>query len=596
MPSNGTSGKSLEKSGLPPAATIASDSSRAEAVQHGKTVPINGWDTQGRRALWVGSDRQARKLRYDSPSKQREKAEQAKFIIEGGFEPPVRSGKKMGIVGKIGCVIFLALLLMLGNVCFQALAYRNHINIAKKLYADGKYDHAQVEFSLAITADPGNSDAYYYRGLTEARRGSLGNALNDYQKALALDSKNYAALMAQASLHMRMHKYEEATKDSTALIKANAGYVQAYRVRAAANDYLGKYDEAIADSTAYLNKHNDKDAHAADALAKRAFAFDQKQDYASALRDYSDAIAMNPRVAASYSGRAMVYMHMKNFKQGIEDCKAALELKANDPFVFKIEGLCYAGLKDGSDSLAQLDKLVAAYPTIETHRIRGDERFNVHDYLGTMEDMGFVLGAEPDNKVAHTKYQKAKVALQANAPKTSVIADQVAHANMPTAAQLNQPANVLVIQGYKLMVAGDIDPAIEYLHAAVKAMPTNANARRYLAHAYLAREMNADAASQFNALSAMQALTAADQLAYAKALAGDNRTQEAIGVYTNLLACNPKIDVARTKLIDMLLADGSSHLAAKYAAEGIEQSPALQDKYSKLFEQAVATKSTKGVM
>jgi tetratricopeptide (TPR) repeat protein len=584
MPSNGTSNKTLDPA-IPPA---------TPGVEYGKQVPTNGWDTQGRRAVWVGSTRQAGKLRYDSPGKQKEKAEHAKFIIENEFEAPVRSGKKMGIVGKIGCVMFLVLLLMLGNSCFQALAFRTHFNEAKALYADGKYDRAQVEFSLAITADPGSSDSYYYRGLTEAKRGSLGNALKDYEKALALNEKNTKVYLAAASLRMKMHSYEKAAANCTTLLKLDPTFGDAYRVRAAAYAYLGRYNEAIADSTTYLDKFDDKAANRADALTKRAFAFDQKKDYPSALRDYSDAIAMNPSASSGYSGRAIVYMHMKNWTQGLEDCKAALELKPNDAMLFKIEGICYAGLKDGRDALADLDKLVAAYPTIESHRIRGDERFVARDYLGTMADFDYVLNAQPNNKSVEVKYQKAKIALQATAPKTSAVADLVPHAKMPTAAELNQPGSVLLNQGYKLMAAGDIDPAIEYLHAAVKALPTNPNARRYLANAYLARGMNTDAASQFNALSAMQRLSAGDQLAYARSLAGSNETQQAINVYTNLLAIDPKNDAARMNLIDMLLADGSSHLAAKYAAEGIEQSPAQRDKYNTLFEQAVATKNTKG--
>ena len=164
---------------------------------------------------------------------------------------------------------------------------------------------------------------------------------------------------------------------------------------------------------------------------------------------------------------------------------------------------------------------------------------------------------------------------------------------MPSASELKKPAGELVRKGRALMLTGDREPAIAYLTAAVQANGSDATARRYLAHSLIAANLNEDAILQFGMLAKLQPLVDADSLLYARALVACKQMRQAVGVYTDLLASNPRNDTARTDLINALIDSGSADDAVRIAQEGMVHQPGLQAKYRALVEQAIALKSNK---
>jgi tetratricopeptide (TPR) repeat protein len=541
----------------------------------------------GARAVWVSDARQTKRIldKADNTLKVGEK-------LALQYESPLKHKKLMLIVAAVGGAIFFVLFIMLANESFKALSYKQHLNTGFVALEQGDYNLADVEFTLALKANPSNSDVYYYRGLAEAGRGSIGNAAADYDKALELNNRNSKVFLAQALLAIRTHKFEDAVNGATKAMEMQAFDADAYRIRTSAYNHLGRFDEAIVDSTRYLNAHKTQDIHRADALAKRAFAYDQKKSYGSALIDYTDALSCDPENPALHAARAIVYMQLRQWQNSLNDCEFAMNHRKNDAVLYKVAGICKSHLDRGHDSLKDLDMLVALHENVDTHRLRLDERFSERDYLGTLQDGDYVLGAEPDDKVTHHKYQKAKIALQSKAKRTSVVADEVHYLPLPKANDLNQPVEKLIQNGYKLVLSGDNEPAVEYLLAAIKKAPNSASARRYLAWAYSQSGMHADAASQFRALAALDSLTLADKLKYGHALFACEQKSAAIGIYTSVLASLPNNDEARTSLIKALMDTGSLDEAVRLAQQGKDSTPTT-GRYDKLLRQAIGAKQSK---
>ncbi|CAG8461639.1 15131_t:CDS:1 [Funneliformis caledonium] len=54
-----------------------------------------------------------------------------------------------------------------------------------------------------------------------------------------------------------------------------------------------------------------------------------KKDYDSAIKDYSEAIAQNPRNAVYYTNRALCYLKLNKYDNVISDCETAISIDAN---------------------------------------------------------------------------------------------------------------------------------------------------------------------------------------------------------------------------------------------------------------------------
>jgi tetratricopeptide (TPR) repeat protein len=497
--------------------------------------------------------------------------------------------RRANISALVGGSLFLVLAVKLGYDCFQALAYREHLRMGLEALDMNKLDQARVEFTLSSNANPQAAEPYFYRALVEARQGNHRSARSDYIKLFDLDEKAPETSVARGWLCIKTQRYKVALDEANRAIDLDPLYWDAYSVRASANIHLGKLSEAIADCTTWLNHNPKTNNRRATVLAKRGYAWDCKQEYEAALKDYSEAIACDHYNGFLYGCRAIVQLQTKNWQAGLADATRGMELQPGIPAMYKVRGLCYAGTKLGQEALDDLDQLVGMLPNVETHRIRGNERYVERDFLGTLEDFDYVLAAEPDDRDTNFKYQKAKFALQATAKRTSVVADEVHRAAIPTLDQLKGLQTTLVRKGYDLMMSGDNEPAIVYLTAAVKANPNDPYARRYLAYTYEQHGMDAEAVTQFEILAKLQAFQSADHLMYAKALT-PKQPERAVAVYNSLLVQEPTNVEARTNLIKTLISHGSPDKAVELAHEGIKQMPGLEAHYNNLLR-AIASNS-----
>lgn len=552
----------------------------------------NTWDTMGRRGIWITTSRQAQKL---TPQKTGpDKAELDRIAMFA--EAPIRKATKTSWFTVAGSCAFLVMFVVLGVKCTDAYLYRTRIDAGLNALSEGRPAAAQVEFSLAAKSDPKSSDAYYYRALAEVDLGRTKAAFADFKHARELDPTNIKVFLARASLLLKNKFYDLALEDSNKVIALDPSEATAYRLRAAAYAHLGKYQEAITDATSFLNSYTKQDADRADVLAKRAFAYDQLQGFTKAIDDYSEAIACDPHNGSLYVSRAIVHMQLKQWQQGLDDCNEAIAFKPRDPVIFKVRGICYAGLEMDKHALTDLNHLVGLHPTVDTHRIRGDQRFAAGDYVGAMQDAQYVLSAEPEDSDVHSKYLQAKQHLEAHAPRTAVVADAVRHAKMPTSTELQKPADELFRSGYALAQSGDDEPAIEYLAAALKANGRDLYGRRLLAHVLVRNNRHEEALSHFNVLAKIANLETSDKIAWAKSLSASGNQKQAIALYNNVLASDPKNNTARTDLIQLLIANGSRTDAAKLATAGAQACPQMRSHYAQYYDKAVANKQGRRVL
>eukprot|EP01101_Sappina_pedata_P009288 TRINITY_DN5371_c0_g1_i1.p1 TRINITY_DN5371_c0_g1~~TRINITY_DN5371_c0_g1_i1.p1 ORF type:complete len:351 (+),score=191.74 TRINITY_DN5371_c0_g1_i1:65-1054(+) len=181
-------------------------------------------------------------------------------------------------------------------------------------------------------------------------------ALELYSQAAALDPQNMLFLTNKAAVYFEQGKFQECIKECQEAIEIGSRNRAAYaniakaHVRIA-NSFakLEQYDDAINHYNKALT--NDRQATTLDALKKAEKAKDEKakkdyldpelslkarqegneffkkQDYPSAVKNYTDAIKRNPEEPINYSNRAAAYIKLMAIPEAIRDCDDAIRLK-----------------------------------------------------------------------------------------------------------------------------------------------------------------------------------------------------------------------------------------------------------------------------
>jgi tetratricopeptide (TPR) repeat protein len=201
--------------------------------------------------------------------------------------------------------------------------------------------------------------AYTNRGNALRDSGELDRAIQDFNKAIGVDSKLGAAFAGRAEVFVAKGQFEFAVLDYNQAIKLNPKNVDTnYFNRGTTYSMAGQYDKAIADfdqvirinpkSSAAFNNRCFARAKAgqaqaalpdceqalqlrpydADYLDTRGFVNLKLGQLDRAMTDYSDALDINPKLAGALYGRGVARLK-KGDRRGSADMAAAKAIKAD---------------------------------------------------------------------------------------------------------------------------------------------------------------------------------------------------------------------------------------------------------------------------
>jgi tetratricopeptide (TPR) repeat protein len=175
--------------------------------------------------------------------------------------------------------------------------------------------------NLLKDEDPRLSKVYNNRGTTYDRKGDYDNAINDFTKAIKLNSNDAAVYYNRGTAYYSKGEFDNAIKDFNKAIELNPNYVEAYNNRGIAYGKKGEFDTAIKDYTKAIEL-KPKDA---EAYNNRGTTYDRKGDYDNAIKDYNKAIELKPKDATAYYNRGNAYYSKgdeaeaeKNYKEFIK--------------------------------------------------------------------------------------------------------------------------------------------------------------------------------------------------------------------------------------------------------------------------------------
>lgn len=387
------------------------------------------------------------------------------------------------------------------------------------------YDKAIADYSQALKIDPNSSRGYAFRAGSLLRKGDDKKAEADLAQALRLDPKNPAAHSGLGTLYNKRGDYDRALVELSQAIQLYPQQqftLYAYLNRAIAYENKGEFNKALADFRTALNLDPGKREVAgqeategiqrveqrfaaggggadwttcsaafseekiaacarliasgklrgsdlAQAHAQRGFSLVVlKADCDSAIRDFDQAIRLEPGNAPVHATRGACYVRKGNLDRALVDLNDALRINPNNAAVHNAFGFYYNARGDYNRALVELNQALRINPQLAAaYKNRGV----------TYENKGELAAAVADFRVALTfDPAKRQIVVQEAAQGIQRIEQKLARGDgakiVATAPPTPQPAAVPMLtipQRRVALVVGNSN----YRHATQLANPTN---------------------------------------------------------------------------------------------------------------------------
>ena len=259
--------------------------------------------------------------------------------------------------------------------------------IRKALKSEDPNEQIQL-YTEAISLEPKNLDALFYRGLAKHSIGDFNGAILDYTKVIFYEPSADVYFNRGNSKYSLMD-LNGAKEDYSNALKLNSQFIEARYSLAVTKNDLKDYHGAIAIlDLPYVHKSHP-------ILLQMARAYAGLEDHVKALQNYTDAILLNSDSNTFYA-RGVFFMDVNYFKKANNDFIAAIYLDKNNVPAYFFRGISSFFLGEYQKSLSDFSTAV---------------QFDVTDFDAVM---GVALANLKLNDSANAKlnFDKAKSIIQ----------------------------------------------------------------------------------------------------------------------------------------------------------------------------------------
>lgn len=237
-----------------------------------------------------------------------------------------------------------------------ALAYYFRANTREER---GDIEEAMDDYNKTIAIRPSYATAYYNRGILKSIKRDKAGALADYNKAISLRPRYSEAYINRGSIKSGMGDKRGAIEDysrAIAILPAPEIFYNRGNLKKETGDKHGAIDDfnkAIAlrpdfaeayyckglimfstgdyqEAIINFNKVIEINPKHAEAYNNKGSSLNATGDYQEAINNFNKAIEINPAYLNAYDNRAITKYNMGDFAGAIDDCKKALQLNSND--------------------------------------------------------------------------------------------------------------------------------------------------------------------------------------------------------------------------------------------------------------------------
>ena len=239
--------------------------------------------------------------------------------------------------------------------------------------------------------------AEFYAGLTHFLKGERTEAIERYDRAIALNPQMAMAYNNRGAAWMAGGDHSHAIVDFNRAIELNPQDAGAYNNRGSALKDLRQYDLAVAnhDRAIELNPGN------AGFYSNRGNAYAAMQQHERALKDYNRAIELDPKSATTYSDRGTTFKDMGEYDLAIEDYDRAIELNPNIAAIFDNRGNAYSARGDHDLAIGDHDRAIELDGHIPlAYNNRGAAYWRKGKYQRALHDFNRAIDLNPRFAIA----------------------------------------------------------------------------------------------------------------------------------------------------------------------------------------------------
>ena len=121
-------------------------------------------------------------------------------------------------------------------------------------------------------------------------------------------------------------------------------------------------DIRIVTCTALIKSGQESNENLAVAFISRGIAYRKKKQYDLAIKDYDQAIRLNPSDSAAFDDRGIAYKKKKQYDRAIGDYDQAIRLNPNDAHAFANRGSAYDDKRQYDRAINDFDKASSIDP------------------------------------------------------------------------------------------------------------------------------------------------------------------------------------------------------------------------------------------
>ena len=170
--------------------------------------------------------------------------------------------------------------------------------------------------------------SYYNRGIVYNDLKKFKCAIQDFTRAIELDSNNSQYYNSRGIAYFNDNNYEKAISDFTEAFKKEnnmAYYTIAINNRGVAYYYNKNYKEAIDDFSKAINYNNNYIL----AFYNRGIIQNNNGNYKEAIDDFTRIINLESYNASYYNSKGIAYFNNKDYERALNNFKKASELSPN---------------------------------------------------------------------------------------------------------------------------------------------------------------------------------------------------------------------------------------------------------------------------
>lgn len=275
---------------------------------------------------------------------------------------------------------------------------QNNISIRKRLYKALGFS-GLVGLGIAATIfiiniiSSSNATALYNRGNTLYDLNRYKEALNAYEKAIAIKPEYSEAWNGQANTLSDLKRYKEALNAYEKAIQIQPDYLEAWQSRAFVLDSLQRYEEAINSFDKALKIKLDYP----EAWNGRGNALINLQRYGEAIASYEKAVQYKPDYYQSWNSRGWALHNLHRYEDAIASFDKAIQHKSDYDEAWYNRGNALVNLQRYPEAIDSYAKAVQFQPNYyQAWYSRGNALINLQRYPEAIDSFDKTIQSKPN--------------------------------------------------------------------------------------------------------------------------------------------------------------------------------------------------------